>query len=108
MDSPYLWRLYCEEKARLCDQTTEGGGWTVIQQRGAFPGGGQVNFSTGWQEYRAGFGDLRVSGEFWAGNELISQLTAATATHLRVHLKAHNGSTAFAEYSTFRFDQIFN
>ena len=87
-------------RPRLCDHTTDGGGWTVIQQRGSFPGGPQVNFSTGWEQYRAGFGDVR--GEFWAGNDLISQLTALTATQLRVQLTAHNGSTAFAEYSTFR------
>ena len=90
-----------DARPRLCDQTTEGGGWTVIQQRGSFPGLQQVNFSCGWQQYKAGFGDVR--GEFWAGNDLISQLTAVTASHLRVQLRAHNGSTAFAQYSTFRF-----
>ena len=56
------------------------------------------------QPMRGGFGDVR--GEFWAGNDLISQLTALTPSVLRVHLGAHNGSSAVAEYSTFRFDQI--
>ena len=73
----------------------------MLQQRGPSPGG-QVNFSRGWQEYKTGFGDLSVDGEFWAGNDFISELTATTAMVLRVDLVAHDGSRAFAEYSTFR------
>ena len=73
----------------------------VIQQRQLLPGA-QVNFSRGWEEYRAGFGD--VEGEFWAGNDYISQLTATVSMVLRVQLTAHNGSSAWAEYSTFRVD----
>ena len=58
----------------------------------------------GWEEYRAGFGDVTAGGEFWAGNEFISELTAARAMVLRVELGAHDGATAWAEYSTFRSD----
>ena len=102
-----LYQFQGEGRPRLCDQTTDGGGWTVIQQRGSFPPSPQLNFSRGWEQYQAGFGDVTGRGEFWAGNDLISQLTAVPPTHLRVHLSDHNGSTAFAEYSTFRFDLIF-
>ena len=40
----------------------------VIQRRGQLAGG-NINFTRGWADYKAGFGAL--GGEFWAGNEAI-------------------------------------
>ena len=40
--------------------------------------------------------------EFWYGNEFLHKLTYNTTATLRVDLVAHDGSTAFAEYSEFR------
>lgn len=54
--------------AILCDATTDGGGWTVIQKRG--PGRGEaINFTRSWDDYANGFGNLL--GEFWLGNEIV-------------------------------------
>ena len=96
----------------------------VIQQRGGFNLTDQtrVNFTRSWevgetrglgkmklielinlvhQDYKHGFGDL--SEEFWFGNQHIHQLTSRGNKTLRVEMKAHDGRTAFAEYSTFRW-----
>ena len=40
----------------------------VIQRRGQLAGG-NINFTRGWADYKAGFGAL--GGEFWAGNDAI-------------------------------------
>jgi len=89
---------------RLCDQETSGGGWTVIQQRGIFDLTleTQINFTRAWEDYKHGFGDL--TREFWYGNEFIHRLTNSSNMTLRVELEAHDGRTAWAEYSTFRVD----
>ena len=53
----------------FCDQTTDGGGWTVFQRR-QDP---YVDFSRNWEDYKEGFGNLEAS--FWLGNEHIHDLT---------------------------------
>uniref|UniRef100_A0A7M5WKI7 Fibrinogen C-terminal domain-containing protein n=1 Tax=Clytia hemisphaerica TaxID=252671 RepID=A0A7M5WKI7_9CNID len=53
-----------------CDQTTSGGGWTVIQRRMD----GSTNFYRTWEQYKIGFGQLHH--EFWQGNEDIHVLCA--------------------------------
>ena len=52
-----------------CDQTTDGGGWTVFQRRTD----GSANFFPDWEHYKLGFG--RLQNEFWLGNENIFALT---------------------------------
>ena len=52
-----------------CDQTTDGGGWTVFQRRTD----GTVAFFRDWDHYKQGFGNLQ--NEHWLGNENIFTLT---------------------------------
>ena len=53
----------------FCDQTTWGGGWTVLQRRYD----GSTNFYRNWKEYKEGFGKLHR--EFWIGNDNIHLLS---------------------------------
>lgn len=62
-----------------CDQTTDGGGWLVIQRNLA-----NLNFYKSWQGFKHGFGYLNLS--FWFGNEKIHQLTWPRDFDLRVDL----------------------
>src|SRR5258705_937728 len=50
-----------------CDVDTDGGGWTVFQRRADITP--HVDFYRGWDDYKAGFGDL--NGEFWLGESRI-------------------------------------
>ena len=79
----------------FCDQTTDGGGWTVFQKRLD----GSVDFYLNWSEYKHGFGNLR--GEFWLGLDKIHRLTSDNNSMLRVVLEDFEGDTRYAEYSMF-------
>ena len=78
----------------FCDQTSAGGGWTVIQKRLD----GSVDFIRGWNEYKRGFGNL--NGEFWLGLDKIHRLTK-TKSRLRVELEDMKGNSAYAGYDFF-------
>ncbi|KAL9967660.1 hypothetical protein ACROYT_G025940 [Oculina patagonica] len=78
-----------------CDMRTDGGGWTVFQRRQD----GSVDFYRGWNDYKAGFGQL--TAEFWLGNDKIHRLTASRPSSLRVELEDWNGGKAYAKYGTF-------
>ena len=53
-----------------------------------------------WAEYKVGFGD--PSGNYWLGNDLLSQLTANSSYKLRFDLQSRDtGNWYYAEYSTF-------
>jgi len=53
-----------------------------------------------WAEFKAGFGD--PSGNYWLGNDLLSQLTANNRYKLRFNLQSRDtGNWYYAEYSTF-------
>ena len=60
---------------------------------------GSDSFNRSWAEYRAGFSDN--GGNYWLGNDLLSQLTQTGRYKLRFDLQARNGSWYYAEYSTF-------
>jgi len=54
-----------------------------------------------WAKYKVGFGD--PSGNYWLGNDLLSQLTANNRYKLRFDLQQRDtGNWYYAEYSTFR------
>ena len=78
-----------------CDQTTEGGGWTVFQKR--FDG--SVDFYLDWGDYKRGFGNL--NGEFWLGLDKINRLTKEGKHNLRVELTDTQGQTDHADYDMF-------
>ena len=79
----------------FCDQTTDGGGWTVFQKRL----NGSVDFYLYWRDYKVGFGDL--NDEFWLGLDKINRLTSDSNSMLRVDLEDFEGNTAYAEYNMF-------
>jgi len=54
-----------------------------------------------WAEYKVGFGD--PSGNYWLGNDQLSQLTANNRYKLKFDLQQRStGKWYYAEYSTFR------
>lgn len=78
-----------------CDQTTDGGGWTVFQRRMD----GAVDFFRTWEEYAQGFGDpLR---EHWLGNDKILRLTNVFSSNLRIDLERFSGGTTYVIYTEF-------
>ncbi|CAL4058749.1 unnamed protein product, partial [Meganyctiphanes norvegica] len=82
----------------LCDQETEEGGWTVIQNRYD----GSEDFYRPWTEYVDGFGS--PDGEHYIGNAIISALTAQSVNELRVDLEDWDNATAYAQYQAFHID----
>ena len=61
---------------------------------------GSSFFNRSWAEFKVGFNDS--VGNYWLGNELLSQLTANGRYKLRFDLQSRSNSNwYFAEYSTF-------
>ena len=57
-------------------------------------------FNRSWAEYKVGFNDS--SGNYWLGNDMLSQLTLNGRYKLRFDLQLHsNHSRYWAEYSSF-------
>ncbi|KAH3787438.1 hypothetical protein DPMN_165562 [Dreissena polymorpha] len=80
-------QVYCEvdrEKA-----------WLIIQRRKD----GTVDFDRTWNEYKAGFGDVR--GEFWLGNEYIHHLTKDKPRQLRIDMETFEKTRKYAMYNEF-------
>ena len=83
-----------------CDQTSQGGGWTVFQRRQD----GSVDFRRNWNDYKDGFGSLE--SEFWFGNENIHDLTkpsfAPKKSQLMINMRMNGKQTPeYVKYSTF-------
>ena len=76
---------------------SDGGGWTIFQQRVA----GNVDFYRGWDDYVAGFGN-QFTSDHWIGLEKIHRITAAFPSNtLRIDMFAVSGEGNYAKYSTF-------
>ncbi|XP_019622078.1 PREDICTED: microfibril-associated glycoprotein 4-like [Branchiostoma belcheri] len=78
-----------------CDQTTDGGGWTVIQRR--FDG--SVDFNRPYGDFKYGFGS--ANGEHWLGLENMYRLTNQHTYTLNVQLEDWNSVVKYAKYSSF-------
>ena len=59
---------------------------------------GSDAFRRSWAEYKVGFNDS--SGNYWLGNDLLSQLTENDRYKLRLDLQFLNGSWHWVEYSS--------
>ncbi|XP_045106177.1 microfibril-associated glycoprotein 4-like isoform X2 [Portunus trituberculatus] len=81
----------------FCDNTVDGGGWTVFQRRTSDTV--RQDFFRTWIEYQLGFGDLE--GEFWLGLDLLHQLTSTTLQELRIDLHDYEGEHRWAKYGFF-------
>ncbi|KAL9967883.1 hypothetical protein ACROYT_G026187 [Oculina patagonica] len=71
----------------------------VDTKRGTAKTDGSVDFYRGWNDYKAGFGQL--TAEFWLGNDKIHRLTASRPSSLRVELEDWSGGKAYAKYGKF-------
>ena len=80
----------------FCDQTTDGGGWTVFQRRSAPYSN---SFDRLWHRYRDGFGDL--TEEFWLGNKYLHRI-APSGSLLRIELHRADGQTGYAKFGGFQ------
>ena len=82
-----------------CDQTTDGGGWTVVQRRTD----GSVNFFRDWENYKNGFGQLQ--NEFWLGNENIFTMGLQglypRGNELRIEMINNKNVKRYAKYNHF-------
>uniref|UniRef100_A0A6B0V8T3 Putative ixoderin n=1 Tax=Ixodes ricinus TaxID=34613 RepID=A0A6B0V8T3_IXORI len=72
-----------------CDMKTDGGGWTVIQNRGQY-GNSVYYFYRNWTEYANGFGDR--DKEYWIDRGF----------SLRIELKNETGESLVANYKIFK------
>ncbi|XP_035681550.1 angiopoietin-4-like [Branchiostoma floridae] len=78
-----------------CDQTTDGGGWTVIQRR--FDG--SIDFNRPYNAFKYGFGS--ANGEHWLGLENMYHLTSQNAYELYIELEDWGRVVKYAKYSSF-------
>ena len=80
-----------------CNQTTAGGGWTVIQEKMD----SSVNFNRTPDDYKHGFGNL--VGEFWLGLDKINHLTRnkkkkKTKKKVASRFRSRNWQNCYLEY----------
>ncbi|XP_045186126.2 microfibril-associated glycoprotein 4-like [Mercenaria mercenaria] len=78
-----------------CDMVTDGGRWTVFQNR--FDG--SVEFYRNLSEYIKGFGD--INGEFWLGLGNLQELVALGPSELRIDVSSLGGSEGYETFQDF-------
>ena len=82
-----------------CDQTTDGGGWTIFQRRTD----GSVDFFRDWEHFKQGFSDLQ--NEHWLGNENLFTLTLQglypRGNELRIDIINAKKIKKFVRYANF-------
>lgn len=83
-----------------CDQTTDGGGWTVFQRRTNATV--REDFYRTWKEYQLGFGNREA--EFWMGLEALHALTSTALQEMRVELYDWEGEYRYAKYRFFHVE----
>lgn len=90
----------------FCDQTTQNGGWLLIQNRLD----GSVDFGRRWDDYRRGFGNVafdsgkghcETPSEYWLGNDRISYLTKMGPTEVLIEMEDWSGAKVYAQYQQF-------
>ena len=82
-----------------CDQTIDGGGWTISHRRAD----GSVDFFRDWQHYEQGFSNLQ--NEFWLGNENLFTMKLRgmypQGNELRTDMINDKKITKFVSYQNF-------
>ncbi|CAL4093287.1 unnamed protein product, partial [Meganyctiphanes norvegica] len=86
----------CDEVEVYCDMETDGGGWTVFQNRGKNI---TMEFNRNFKDYAHGFGDAIT--DFWLGNDYIHCLTSQTYTQLMVIMEDWCGKILKESYACF-------
>lgn len=88
-----------KEVSVYSDQTTEGGGWTVILNRE--PSEHREDFERGWTDYESGFGT--TCSEHWIGLLVMHELTNSSAcTEMLMEMEDFDSNKFQARYSTFK------
>jgi len=83
----------------FCDMTTDGGGWTVLQQRGD-NGNPEDFFYRNWTVYEQGFGDPEK--DYWVGLKYWNKITQAEDMQLLVVLEDFSLNKIEASYTNFK------
>ncbi|XP_053400034.1 microfibril-associated glycoprotein 4-like [Mercenaria mercenaria] len=98
-----LYKVKLSESKKIptvyCDMDTNGGGWTVLQNRF----NGSVDFFRNFSEYENGFGAL--NGEFWLGLKIVHEMTYQGTTEFRLDIALANGRTFTETYQNFYLDK---
>ncbi|KAK3865885.1 hypothetical protein Pcinc_028535 [Petrolisthes cinctipes] len=81
-----------------CDHNTDGGGWLVFQRRLNLPT--REDFNRTWIEYQLGFGNM--SGEFWAGLDIVHVLTSSSLQQLRIDMGNWEDEYRWVKYGVFK------
>merc|ERR1739848_329697 len=83
----------------FCDMTTDGGGWTVLQQRGD-NGNPEDFFYKYWADYEQGFGDPEK--DYWVGLKYWNKITQSENMQLLVVLEDFSQNKMEASYTNFK------